>query len=56
MVEHDHRGAAIVKHQPPEVRRGAWERVGGHNKGGGPVEAVCEGGVDVVVALPLGGD
>ena len=55
LVEHDNGGAAIVKHQPPEVGGGPGQRVGGHNERGGPVEAVCERGVDVVVALALRG-
>lgn len=53
LVEHDHGRAAVVEHQPPEVGRGAGQGVRGHDEGGLPVEAVGEGGVDVVVALPL---
>lgn len=53
MVEHDHCCAAVVKDQPPKVSRGARQRVRGHDESSLPVETVGEGGVDVVVALPL---
>lgn len=56
LVQHDHGGAAVVEHQPPEVGGGAGQRVRGHDESGLPVEAVGEGGVDVVVALALRGD
>ena len=56
MVQHDHRGAAVVKHQTPEVSCGAGERVRRHHEGGGPVETVGERRVDVVVALAFAGD
>lgn len=56
LVEHDHRGAAVVEHQPPEVSGGAGERVRGDDEGSGLVEAVSECRVDVVVALALSGD
>lgn len=56
MVKHDHGSAAVVIHEPPEVSGGAWQRVRRHHEGGGSEEAVGEGCVDVVVALPIGGD
>ena len=55
LVEHNNGGAAVVEHQPPEVSSCPGQRVGGHDESGGPVEAVSECGVDVVVALALRG-
>lgn len=56
LVEHDHCCAAVVKHQPPKVSRGARQRVRGHDEGSLPVKAVSERGVDVIVAFPFGSD
>lgn len=33
LVEHDDGGAPVVVDQPPEVRRGALQRVQGHDEG-----------------------
>lgn len=55
LIQHDHRGAAVVKHQPPEVRGRAGQRVGGHYEGSGSVETVHQRSIDVVVALALCG-
>lgn len=56
LVEHHHRGAAVVVHEPPKVSGGAGQRVGRHHEGSRPQEAVCESRVDVVAALALCGD
>lgn len=53
LVEHDHCRAAIVKDQPPKVRRRARQRVRGHYKSSLPVKAVGKSSVDVIVALPF---
>lgn len=53
LVEHDHCRAAIVEHQPPKVRRGARQRVRGHNESSLSVETVSESSVNVIVALPF---
>ena len=56
LVEHDHRRAAVIEDQPPEVGRGAGQRVRRHDERGLSVEAVGESSVDVIVALPFWGD
>lgn len=53
LVQHDHSGAAVVKHQPPEVGSGAWQRVRGDDEGSLSEEAVSQSSVDVIVALAL---
>ncbi len=55
LIQHDHRGAAVVKHQPPEVRGGAGQRVRGYNEGSRPVETIHQCRVNVVVTSPLSG-
>lgn len=40
LVEHDDGGAAVVVDQPPEVRRGALQRVQRHDEGGTPCVAL----------------
>ncbi|TNN76246.1 hypothetical protein EYF80_013534 [Liparis tanakae] len=56
LVEHDHGCAAVVEDKPPEVSRGARQRVRADDKCRLPVEAVGESSVDVVVALPFRGN
>lgn len=36
LVKHDNGGAPIVIYEPPEVRRGALQRVQGHDEGRAP--------------------
>lgn len=40
LVEHDDGGTAVVVHQPPEVRRGALQRVQRHDEGCAPCVAL----------------
>lgn len=40
LVEHDDGGAAVVVDEPPEVRRGALQRVQGHDEGCAPCVAL----------------
>lgn len=56
LVEHHHRGAAVVIQKPPKVSGGAGQRVWRHHEGSWPEEAVGERCIDVVAALPIGGD
>lgn len=56
LIEHDDGGAAVIKHQPPEVSGGDGERVRRHYEGGRPEETVHQRCVDVVAAVHLRGD
>lgn len=56
LIQHNHGGAAVVKHKSPEVRGGAGQWMGGYNEGSRPVEAIHQCCVNVVVTLALGGD
>lgn len=56
LVEHDDGGAAVIKHQPPEICRGDGQWVRRHHKGGWPKETVHQCCVDVVAAIHFCGD
>lgn len=56
LVEHDNGGAAVIKHQPPEISGsdGQWVRC--HDESGWPKETIHQCCVDVVAAIHLCGD
>lgn len=56
LVEHDDGGAAVIKHQPPEVCSGVGQWVRRHHEGGRTKKTVHQSGVDVVAAVYIRGD